>query len=185
MTKKLKYVIADAVVVINAHEENYWEALCNTYQVVLPGIVLEDEVFYFQSDKGRKGLNPSEWISKGMITRIDAEIKDYDTINKRLSKDFMAGLDAGEREALAILTAKNYQQLLFATADRTAIKALGVLGMGNRGISVEELLDGLGSGSAKKAKLSKHFTKEWFQKYKIEGFSEQHLWLQDTCKVDL
>ena len=47
MTKKLKHLLVDTVVVIDAHEKGYWERLCNAYRVFLPGTVIEDELFFF------------------------------------------------------------------------------------------------------------------------------------------
>jgi len=88
----------------------------------------------------------------------------------------MASLDPGELEALAILASKEYKDYLFTTADRAAVKALGVLGWGDRGISVEELLIGMGSN---KTKIAQHFTKKWFQNVLTQGFSEQHIWLRN------
>lgn len=97
MTKKLKDLLVDSVVVIDAHENGYWERLCNGYRV------------------------------------------------------------------------------FFTTADRAAIKALGILNLGLRGLSVEDLLNNLHGFSAKKHKMEHHFTKQWFQKALTEGFTEQNL----------
>lgn len=51
MTKKLKDLLVDSVVVIDAHENSYWEALCNAYRVFLPGTVIEDELFFLHLTK--------------------------------------------------------------------------------------------------------------------------------------
>jgi hypothetical protein len=177
MIKKSKQIITDAVVVIHAHECSYWNQLCNIYQIALPATILENELFYFSSDKGKKGLNPSHWVKQGMVSRLDAEIDDYEILSKKLSTHFMHAIDAGEKEALAVLMSEKFKDYLFTTADKAAIKALGILGLGSRGISVEELLKQLGS-SANKIKLSSQYTKSWFQKNIAEGMSEQHLWLK-------
>jgi hypothetical protein len=95
-----------------------------------------------------------------------------------LSSDFLSALDAGELEALAILISKDYQHLFFTTADRAAVRALGVLSLGLRGLSVEDLLNNLQKLSTKNKKMEPHFTKKWFQKALTEGFTEQHLWLK-------
>ena len=177
MTKKSKQVLVDAVVVIHAHENRYWLPLCNAYQIALPATVIENEVFYFDSSKGKIGLKPSNWIKQGIVTRIDAAIADYDILAEKLSNDFMLGIDAGEKEALAILISKKYKDYFFTTADKAAAKALGVLGIGCRGISVEELLKNLGN-LTKKTHLPMQYNKTWLQKCIAEGLSEQNLWLK-------
>ncbi len=170
------------MVVIDAHENGYWEHLCNGYRVFLPGTVIEDELFFFTSDKdkSKKPLLVSKWIDQGKISRIDAKIADFSELTKRLSSDFRLGLDAGELEALAILISKDHQHLFFTTADRAAVKALGVLSLGSRGRSVEDLLNNLQGFSTKNRKIAPRFTKEWFQKVLNEGFTEQHLWLKPS-----
>jgi len=180
MTKKLKDLLVDSVVVIDAHENGYWERLCNAYRIFLPGTVIEDELFFFTSDKGKQPLLVPNWIHQGKITRIDAQIADFAALTRRLSNDFIKALDDGELEALAILISKQYQHLFFTTADRAAIKAMGVLSLGIRGLSVEDLLNNLQGLSTKKKKMEPHFTKQWFQKALAEGFTEQHLWLKPS-----
>lgn len=180
MTRNSKQVLLDSVVVIDAHENQYWDALCNGYQIALPATVIEEEVFYFESSKGKKGLTPSIWIQKGLVTRIDAALTDYALLSEKLSNDFMNAIDPGEKEALAILLSAKHKQYSFVTADRAAIKALGILGLGYRGLSVEERLNQIGYPTAR-ARLQKHFTKTWFKKYLTEGFSEQVLWLKKDC----
>jgi phosphoglycerate dehydrogenase-like enzyme len=67
-----------------------------------------------------------------------------------------------------------HKNVLFTTADRAAIKTLGILGVGSKGISVEELLKNV--GIKRKKGMPRHFTKKWFQEALTEGLSEQHLW---------
>src|SRR5271168_2903913 len=126
MTKKSKPRLIDTVVIIDAHEYGYWESLCNVCSIVLPATIIENEAFYFQSDRGKIGMNPTDWIKKGKIMPIEASLEDFQALEKKLSSDFMASLDPGELEALAILLSKCHKDVLFATADRAAIKALGV-----------------------------------------------------------
>lgn len=153
MTKKSKQILIDTVVIIDAHENDYWESLCNVYRVALPAVIIEDEAFYFQSDRGKIGMNPTEWIRKGKVIRLEAELDDFKALEQRLSSDFLASLDAGELEALAILMSKSHKDILFTTADKAAVKALGVLGLGFQGVSVEELLIHTGA----KRKGNSHF----------------------------
>lgn len=178
MTKKSKQrILIDTVVIIDAHENGYWEQICNAYQIAVPAFVIENEAFYFDSDNGKIGMNPTEWLRQGKITRMEAELKDFETLQKKISIDFMTSIDEGEREALAILISTSHD-ILFTTADRAAIKALGVLGLGFRGISVEEILKS--SGTKRKGNLNfpVKLTKKWFQQILTEGLSEQHLWLK-------
>jgi len=179
MTKKSKQILTDTVVIIDAHSNEYWEYLCNAYLIAIPAYIFENEAFYFQSERGKVGMNPTEWIKQEKVIRIEADLEDFEVLRKKLTSDSMASIDEGEHEALAILLSKKHKDVLFTTADRAAIKVLGVLGLGLRGISVEELLikNGRGKGSPK---LPLHFTKKWFQQVLAEGLREQHLWLRPS-----
>lgn len=139
MIKKSQPILIDAVIVIGAHEQSYWELLCSSYQIAIPATILEDEVFYFQVEDRKQGFAPSQWVIDGKIARLEANVEDYDILSRSLTKNFMNSLDPGELEALALLGSKSCKDYLFSTADRAAIKALGVLGLSERGISVEAL----------------------------------------------
>ena len=176
MIKKSLRVLADAVIVIGAHEQRYWEFLCNSYKIGIPATILEEEVFYFQSQDGTQGLMPSLWVREGKVERLEAELEDYENLNRMLSRTFMSSLDPGELEALALLGSRQYKEYLFCTADRAAIRALGILGWRERGISVEALLRWAGRSETSFKKLPRHFTEKWFDVCLQEGFMEQHLW---------
>jgi hypothetical protein len=177
MTKKLKRLLPDAVVVIAAHEGGYWESLCNTYEIALPGIIFEDELFYF-GKQNKKALNPSLWIKEKKVTRIDADISDFDNLTKKFSKTFLQSIHKGELEALAILLSQNHQGFYFSTADAAPIRALGALHIGSRGISIEELLEGIGKNT-KNPPLLLQYTKKWFQQKTAEGLRDSHLYLRN------
>lgn len=178
MTKKSLRVLTDAVIVIGAHEQHYWELFCNNYQIALPATILEEEVFYFQDGDCKQGLTPSRWVIENKVERLEASIDDYENLNRKLSSHFMNSLDPGELEALALLGSKNFKDYLFTTADRAAIKALGVLGWGERGISVEMLLERVGKSKSMLKKLPHSYTKKWFSACVQEGVLERHLWLK-------
>lgn len=176
MIRKSRFVIPDAVIIITAHEQNFWELLCNKYQLEIPATIFEDEVFYFKSKDVKRGLSPSKWIDEGKAKRIEAEIEDERHLREMLSENFLLGLDAGELEAIAFLGSKKGHNHFFVTADRFAIKALGVLGWSDRGISAEELLEQAGAQSSVLKKLPEHLKKKWFKVCLHEGQTERHLW---------
>ena len=178
MTKKSLLVLTDAVVVIKAHEQQCWNLLCNSYKIALPATILEEEVFYFQAKGCKLGLMPSKWVSEGKVIRLEATINDHQDLSGKLSKHFMTGLDPGELESLALLGSKEFKDSLFTTADKTAIKALGVLGWSERGISVESLLVQAGGTGGILKKLPQNCTKKWFDGCLQEGVAERHLWIK-------
>ena len=71
---------------------------------------------------------------------------------------------------------KKSKQIL---TDTVVIKALGILGIDSKGISVEELLSN-SSTKRNNHKLPQRFTKKWFRQILAEGLVEQHLWLKNS-----
>ncbi len=57
------------MIIFHAHENNYWKALTQTYKIACPASVLDDEAFFFESKKGKKGLQPSQWVKEGAVER--------------------------------------------------------------------------------------------------------------------
>jgi|GEM_PF-6759019 hypothetical protein len=87
---------------------------------------------------------------------------------------FFSSIDPGEREALALLKNPNFKNFYFCTGDALAVKLLSILGITDRGISVEKLLDKIGITK----KLDKHFKEKWFQRQLSLGFQEKDFWLK-------
>ncbi len=176
MTKKSKQIILDAVTVIAAHELNQWKSICNAHKVILPGTIVEDELFYF-GEENKTALCPSTWIEEKKVMRIDALIENYQKVSQKLSANFLLSIDRGEREALAILLSDT-SRFYFATSDMAPIRALGALNLSSRGMSLEEILEGIGKNT-KKPPLPIQYTKKWFQQRISEGFRDSSIYLKN------
>jgi hypothetical protein len=61
---------------------------------------------------------------------------------------FAESIDAGEQEALALMLAGKCDDHSFCSGDARPLQALSMLGLGERGISLEELLKSIGKGRA-------------------------------------
>ncbi len=171
--KKPDLVILDANVVIDAHRENYWNPLIQGHKIHLPATVVREEVQYFDAGKNnKKGIQLKSLIDNGLIFEIAATLDDEKHLQRLVKPHFLQSFDPGEREALALLITNRYKDFLFCTGDRAAIKGLGVLGLSNRGISVEKLLEKIGI----KKNLKNHFTENWLRQQLTQGFQERDLW---------
>lgn len=115
--KKSCLVILDANVVINAHEEKYWNVLVAGHKIYLPATVLRDEVQYFMDKDGKKIIDLSDLISKGSIIELEATAEEDALLQSCIQPSFLPSLDPGEREALALLKGLRCKNYLFCTAD--------------------------------------------------------------------
>jgi hypothetical protein len=83
MTKKSNLTLTDTVVIIDAHENHYWESLCNSYQIAVPASIIENEAFHFESNNKKIAMNPTSWINQGKIIRIEASLEDFKILQKK------------------------------------------------------------------------------------------------------
>jgi hypothetical protein len=74
-------------------------------------------------------------------------------------------LDPGEEEALALLLAGKAADHLLCSSDRAVVRALGLLGLSESGISFERALAAVGATKG----LRTHFTDSYFQTALREG----------------
>jgi hypothetical protein len=173
-TKKSNLIILDANVVIDAHKENYWSSLIHGHRIHLPAIVIRDEIQYFNSGNNiKKGIQLTPLLKKGLIFELEASLEDDKYLQSLVKPEFLCAFDPGEREALALLKNNKYKDFFFCTADRAAVKGLGILSLSEKGISVEKLLAKIGITKP----LKNHFTEDWFQKQLRQGFLEKNLWI--------
>lgn len=173
MTKKLESILTDTVVIIGAHEMNLFNPLTNVYRICIPETVLRQEAFYYSTDKGKKALNPTEWIKAKKAFSIEAEPCDYLRLTQMITEDCLSGLDQGELEALALLVSGKNKEMLFTTCDKAAIKVMGVLGLSQNAISFEKLLT---RKRIPHKPLPYQYTEKFFKYYLDLGYQERDLY---------
>jgi hypothetical protein len=159
-TTKPRCVLLDANIVIEAHALKIWTELKDRYELILPSIVIIDEAKYFRSSKrGSRSIRLREQITKGEVRQLTATATEYAQLYEIFDSMFLQTLDPGETEALTLLQANTIPGTFFCTSDAPAIKALAMLGLSERGISMEMLMSKVGL----KKTLETQFTEDFFK----------------------
>lgn len=145
-TTKPKCVLLDANVVIEAHRFEAWHKLTCDYEIVLPSIVVHDEALYYSRrvDGIPVDLDLPSLVERGTIVELAATAEELAGIFAAFDCVFIEQLDPGEIEALALLQKNKLPGAYFCTADAPAIRALAMLGMADKGISMQTLLAKIG-----------------------------------------
>jgi hypothetical protein len=145
-TTKPKCVLLDANVVIEAHRLNVWQKLTEDYELILPSIVIHQEALFFsrKPDGIHVDINLLGLVDRGVITQQTATYEELTSIYTVFDRVFIEQLDPGETEALALLKANRLPGAYFCTGDAPAIRALAMIGMSERGISMQTLLAKVG-----------------------------------------
>lgn len=160
-TTKPKCILLDANVVIEAHELGIWQKLTERLQLIVPSTVIHDEALFFSrtTRDSRKNITLQTWIEDAKITELSATYEELASIYSIFDRVFIETLHPGETEALALLKTDKAETAYFCTGDGHAVQALAMIGMSERGISMESLLASIGL----KRRLKRQFTEAFFR----------------------
>lgn len=163
---KLSCVLLDANIVIEAHELGVFDKLLDSVAITLPSIIIDREAKYFFDPLAKASaiaLHPL--LEKGRLHKIEATGEELLDLTNQFDRVFVERIDEGEAEALAVLMAERLPDHFFSTADAPAIRALALLGMSERGISLEMLLSAVGLTR----RVEMQYTDAFFRRVLLEG----------------
>jgi hypothetical protein len=163
--KKLQFLLLDAGPIIKLFELGIWKAFIERYEVTITRTVIEQCIYTNQSE-GLEYIDfPFEQAAgKGLIKIVDvppSEVKSFDDKFKITPKYLM---HPGEDETLAYFL-RTTDEYAVCAADKVVFIVLGLIGKGEQGISLEELLNAIGLGRS----LEWRFTKKFREKYTAAG----------------
>ena len=135
----------DADIIIHLHRAGLWEAIVTAYQVVIPSIIIDEARFYLDDQERRHPIDLLAQVEARRITQLSASIDELAALCRCLSSDLLEGLHPGELEALALVLSGRYAQGRLCSGDALALTTLSALGYEQRGVSLEEVLQAIGS----------------------------------------
>jgi len=167
MPGKPRLLLLDANAVFAAYEVGAWEVLCSAYQVVVPSVVVRQEAqFYIDpATRLRQEIDLPAERDAGKLDEFEGTAAQLAAVLTRFTQSFRAGLDAGEIEALAYLLHEDTTDLVFVTADATAVIAVAMLGLSEHAMCLADVLDRCGY----RKRLPYRHGPEFFKRYLEEG----------------
>jgi len=142
LAKRPRLLLFDANAVFAAFRHGAWEGLCAAYEVVVPSTVIRHEaLFYVSRETGRRvELDLAGEVRAGKIAEFTATAAEAARLLSRFDLRFRKQLDAGEAEALACLVVSDDEELRFVSSDGSAVEAVGMLGLAERAMCLEDAL---------------------------------------------
>ena len=169
MTQVSLCVLLDANVIIEAHARGVWASLVDRVVLVVPSSVLAEATHYVASETGmRSEIHLEQAVQDGRIREVSATAEQLARLLDQFDLVFVQRMDPGETEALALLLAGELSDCLFCSSDGPAIRALNLLSMPDRGISLEALLRRIGL----QRHLSRPFDERFFREMQARGAEE-------------
>lgn len=140
---KLKLLILDANVVIYLHQQSLWQPVLDRCEIFLSRIVAEQEVRYYEGDEFDENIDLTPDIDSGACQVFDVGPPELKSFRDRFDLSYLGDLDDGEAESLAFMFSVDGGHTI-SSADAIVFRVLGNLGEGDRGLSLEEILQKIG-----------------------------------------
>lgn len=158
-------LLLDACIIIDAYTLGVWDNLVASGEIVAPSIVIHDEAKFYKTENGREStqIDLPSLVDAHRIQEASATPSEMGDVLQYLDRGTQEGLDPGEIEALAIIMKDRNGEMLFCTADRIAVETVAMLGLSERGVSMESMLDRLGLHKEVPAKCSEQRFRQYIQ----------------------
>ena len=162
---KFNLLLLDAGVIIKLFEFEIWEAFLERCDVHLSKTIMEEALYYIDSNDEQKPIHLSDYKAK--MTVHDVSVSQVQELKKIFGRVLLERLDAGEAELLAVVhnSPENYR---ICSADAVVYRVLPALSKGSQGISLEEVLTQIGLSR----KVSWPYNKRFRETYTQRGFEE-------------
>jgi len=163
----LRLWLLDADVVIKFLEIDVFDKLAGMHELHVASSVI-DEVKYYRRNGKKIPVNfRQQYIDTCKVIESTALIKEIQDVLKCLPLLKQEAIHTGELESLAILVRE--EALTLCTFDAAAIRTLPFLGMTERAISAEQLLNLSGLTLASGHKLDVQLSEDYFRSNMDEG----------------
>lgn len=168
---KYQFLLFDACIIIGAHELGVWASLIQQCAVTITSTVKDQET-YFWTDEQKIGheIDLNKDVDAEKINCVDVPLSQVKDFRSKFGPTYLDRMDAGEAELLAFLFFSQ-EDWSIASADSHVFKVLGSLGLGERGISLEEILQKIGLGRNVDWKYSMEFQKKYTMKGEQDGIT--------------
>ena len=167
---KFQFLLFDACIIIGAHELGVWDSLIQQCTVTITSTVNQEADFWYDAHGERHEVNLNKDISAKKINCVNVPLSQVSDFCKKFGPTYLDRMDPGEAESLAYLSFSR-EHWLIASADSHVFKVLGSLGLGERGISLEEILQKIGLGRDVDWKYSMEFQKKYTMKGEQDGIT--------------
>ena len=169
--KKFQFLLLDAGPILKLFELGLWERFIDTCDVTIARTVAESEVLYIQEGLEKQhieyGLRSYE--QSGHIKIIDAEPHQIAAFQQKISG---FEVHAGELETLAYFFS-SHEDWLVSSGDHVGYQVLGFLGKGEKGISLEEILQQIGLAKSLEYWYTKKFRERWTHQGQVDAIQRE------------
>ena len=161
--KRFQFLLLGAGPIIKLFELDIWDEFTKRCDVTISRIIADDQALY--TGDGKKQINLKPYEEHGLVEIIDVKPSLVKSFHDIFDLRYKADIHDGEKETLAFLcdSPENWR---VCSADGAVFKVLGVLGKGEYGVSLEEVLKEVGLSQSD---LEWKYTKRFREKFTSAG----------------
>ena len=172
--KKFQFLLLDAGPIIKLFELGIWDAFIERCDVTISQTVA-NEAKYATQGYGDICIDLERYKEQELVTIIDLEASKVKAFYDKFNLQYKTIIHSGEKETLAFLFDSSEGWKL-CSAEQAVFRVLGLLGKGDQGISLEEILEQIGRSQSKlEKKYTKKFREKWTHKGKVDFVQGQGL----------
>ena len=164
--KRFPFLLLDAGPIIKLFKLGIWEEFISRCDVTVSRTVAE-EAQYASREFEDICIELEPYAAQERIAIVDVELLNIRTFREKIDLANKAVVHAGELETLAFMLGSSEDWLLCA-ADGAVFRVLGLLGKGEQGISLEEVLKKIGLQQDMERQYTKRFREEHTRRGQID-----------------
>lgn len=157
-------VISDTGPIIALFRLGLWEKVIERYDLLLVDNVVKQAMYYEKDDGTQCPIDLRPWISAGQIRIMEVTLEQAGAFFNRFDANYIERFHDGELESLTYLTVAD-KACLIVSGDSIVYRTVGRLNMGDRGVSLEKMLNDIGFRKA----LDWCFTEKFRKIYTDKG----------------
>jgi len=120
-----------------------WDQVIAKYDLILVENVVKQAVYYEKDNGTQCPIDLKPYIAADQIRVAQVTLEQASTFFKRFDANYTERFDEGELESLAYMTVSG-KECLIVSGDSIVYRTVGRLNMGNRGVSLEQILKDIG-----------------------------------------
>jgi hypothetical protein len=161
--KEFRFLLLDAGPIIKLFRFGLWDDFIEKCDVTICSTVAHQSKWTSQENTDTC-IDLEPYNQANRIRLVDVELSAVEAFYEKFDLSYKADLHPGEKETLAFLDSSSEPWLVCA-ADGAVFRALGLLGKGEQGVSLEKVLAEIGLGR----ELEWQYTERFRQKYTSLG----------------
>jgi hypothetical protein len=162
--KEYQFLLLDAGPIIKLFELDLWDTFIEKCAVTISRTVA-DEAKWASGELEDVRIDLASYEENGQIQIVDLDASVAKAFYDQFDRLLKAEIHGGEKETLAFLC-NSSEDWLLCSGDAAVFRVLGLLGKGEQGISLEEVVQKIGLS---KGHLDWEYTKRFRERYTSMG----------------